>query len=228
MKKLGYFDLVNFEIENNIDPNILFSNFRHMTSYLEWGIEGNIEKMIDKFYKNEGGIYENEELTKAILNNPATENYCKKVDSYIIKKIRSNFSNVEEIEDLEPYFIYKNKDDREIYFNGLEREKGFSSPAYTYKKNWNVLRGETIALNDIWATEVYLQTLVFDKSGEIKGKYKVILWDHFGLDKPDLEKFYSLGAGFRAWFILQHIYAYKPFLTKIVFEREFSFLKNTE
>ena len=57
---------------------------------------------------------------------------------------------------------------------------------------------------------------------EIKGKYQVILWDHFGLDKPDLERFYSYGAGFRAWFILQHRYGYRPFLTKIVFEKEFT------
>jgi len=26
-------------------------------------------------------------------------------------------------------------------------------------KNWNVLRGETIALNDIWATEVIIKEL---------------------------------------------------------------------
>lgn len=54
------------------------------------------------------------------------------------------------------------------------------------------------------------------------GKYEVTLWDHFGLDKPDLEKFYSYGAGFRAWFVLQHLWGYKPFLTKITFEKEFS------
>jgi hypothetical protein len=197
MKELGFFNLVNHEIENKVPESSLWKNFRDMTLFLEWGIEGNIDKMIDKFYKNEGGIYENEELTKAILNNPATESYCKKVDSYIIKKIKSNFSNIEGLEDLKPYFIYKNENNNDIYFNGKERErvKDFGSPAYTYKKDWNVLRGETIALNDIWATEVYLQTLVFEKGGGIKGKYKVILWDHFGLDKPDLEKFYSLGAG---------------------------------
>ncbi|WBX78520.1 DUF3289 family protein [Tenacibaculum ovolyticum] len=52
-------------------------------------------------------------------------------------------------------------------------------------------------------------------------KYEVILWDNFGLDKPDMQKFFSYGAGFRAWFVLQHLYGYKPFVTKMAFNKEF-------
>ncbi|WBX77469.1 DUF3289 family protein [Tenacibaculum ovolyticum] len=52
-------------------------------------------------------------------------------------------------------------------------------------------------------------------------KYEVILWDNFGLDKPDMTKFFSYGAGFRAWFVLQHLYGYKPFVTKMAFNKEF-------
>ena len=47
--------------------------------------------------------------------------------------------------------------------------------------------------------------------------------DHFGLDSLDMEKFYSYGSGFRAWFVLQHLFGYKPFLTKIQFEKQFKF-----
>lgn len=36
-----------------------------------------------------------------------------------------------------------------------------------------------------------------------------------------MEKFFSNLAGFRAWFILQHLHGYKPFLTKITFECTF-------
>ena len=52
-------------------------------------------------------------------------------------------------------------------------------------------------------------------------KYQVTLWDHFGLDKPDMEKFYYGINGFRAWFLLQHIKGYKPFITKMTFTQEF-------
>ena len=86
----------------------------------------------------------------------------------------------------------------------------------------NVLRGETIALNDIWATEVILKELKTE-GDSCTVHYKVILWDHFGLDLPDLEKFYSYGSGFRAWFVLQHLFGYKPFLTKIQFDKQFKF-----
>ena len=101
-------------------------------------------------------------------------------------------------------------------------KKNFRSPAYTWKKNWNVLRGETIALNDIWGTEVIIKELKTENDN-CTVSYQVTLWDHFGLDLPDLEKFYSYGAGFRAWFLLQHLYNYKPFLTKIQFEKHFTF-----
>ncbi len=204
---------------DNIDnENMLWLDFKDMTTYLSRGVlEDNILMMIEKMKENQGGIYENSDLTQAIINNPATDNYCKKVEEYIIDKVRSKSDKLEEIEDKEPYFFIK----KSLYNLTKKRNKNFRSPAYTWKENWNVTNGETIALNDIWATEVFLKELNFVED-EIKGKYQVILWDHFGLDKPDLERFYSYGAGFRAWFILQHRYGYRPFLTKIVFEKEFT------
>jgi len=52
------------------------------------------------------------------------------------------------------------------------------------------------------------------------------LYDHFGLDEPDVDnsKSYDYLAGFRAWFMLQHLkrFAYKPFLTVIELEYDFS------
>ena len=90
------------------------------------------------------------------------------------------------------------------------------------KKLKYIFLGKIIALNDIWTTEVILKEL---KTGgdTCMVSYQVTLWDHFGLDKPDMEKFYSYGSGFRAWFVLQHLFGYKPFLTKIQFEKQFKF-----
>jgi len=85
--------------------------------------------------------------------------------------------------------------------------------------------GQRIALNDIWATDVML-TACEIKGEEYTIKYDVTLWDHFGLDKPDLEKWFNIigraRAIFAAWFTLQHLRGYKPFITKIQFTREFA------
>ncbi len=57
-------------------------------------------------------------------------------------------------------------------------------------------------------------------------KYEVTLWDHFGLDYPDMEKMFnafpSAKEVFICWFVLQHLRGYKPFITKITFTREFT------
>ena len=92
--------------------------------------------------------------------------------------------------------------------------------------------GETIALNDIWATEIILKELNFKDKNSYSAKYQVILWDHFGLNLTDMEKVFniipSVGETFVCWFILQHLRGYKPFITKIAFEKEFSGTLNIE
>ena len=75
-------------------------------------------------------------------------------------------------------------------------------------------------MNDIWATEVILKELK-NKGETYTAKYQVTLWDNFGLDIPDMQKFFYYGKGFRAWFALQHLHGYKPFVTKITFEKTF-------
>jgi uncharacterized protein (TIGR03034 family) len=88
--------------------------------------------------------------------------------------------------------------------------------------------GMTIATNDIWAWEVNLTD--YELSGvDYKGTYKISLYDHFGLDRPDVDDknlhgfLFGKLAGFRAWFILQHLkrFAYKPFITVMDIENKF-------
>lgn len=71
-----------------------------------------------------------------------------------------------------------------------------------------------------------MKNLHFTDDKNYTAKYQVILWDHFGLDIPDMEKLFniipSVGETFVCWFILQHLRGYKPFITKITFEKEFN------
>jgi hypothetical protein len=83
----------------------------------------------------------------------------------------------------------------------------------------------TIATNDIWAWSVDITEYDFDGIN-YKGKYTITLYDHFGLDEPDVNysKRYGNLSGFRAWFILQHLkrFAYKPFITVIKLTKPFA------
>lgn len=49
----------------------------------------------------------------------------------------------------------------------------------------NATQGYTIALNDIWSTEVVIKDYELN-GNSYKGSYRVTLWDHFGLDAPIL------------------------------------------
>ncbi|GAA3767784.1 DUF3289 family protein [Flavobacterium ginsengiterrae] len=218
--KLGY--LMEF---SNLTNFRLWFNFRTLKALLAWGnLSSILEEMIDKFQRSEGGVYENPILTKSIKENQNTIQYCTKIEDYLAEQLKTNFNKLEEVEDLEPYFADSNQDMRNTKGNRKDSGKEFSRPAYSYWDSenlaGNLFSGRTLALNDIWATEVILKELEFEGEN-YKGKYEVTLWDHFGLDKPDLEKFYYNINGFRAWFLLQHLQGYKPFLSKMTFIKDF-------
>ena len=209
----------------------LFWNFENTAElyFAQGELQQNLERMIAKFKRNEGGIYEDEVLTNAIIKNPATVEYCKKIEGYIVKQLKKSFFKLEDVEDKEPYFEKEiNGEKTFINKRNIDRKdigkNNFSKPAYIWKKDWNVLRGETIALNDIWATEIILKELTFTDNESYIAKYQITLWDHFGLNLTDMEKIFniipSVGDIFVCWFILQHLRGYKPFITKITFERE--------
>ena len=55
--------------------------------------------------------------------------------------------------------------------------------------------------------------------------YQVTLWDHFGLDMTDITATPNsvplAKETFAAWFTLQHMRGYKPFITKATFKESF-------
>ena len=52
------------------------------------------------------------------------------------------------------------------------------------------------------------------KGHSFKAKLSITVYDHFGLDRNDVVKF-GLLAGFRAWYLLQQVRGYRPFVTKL-------------
>ena len=209
-------DDMNFDLET-VSADQLFKDFKTMATGLfstdNWpssektDMQNNILRMIDKFKSNTGGTY----------SDPALNNWAKGHGKFMeferelqrklhvaLKKYRGNARK------LNPNTVGNMHS--KIKFN-------------TWKDTFG---GMTIATNDIWAWEVNL--IDYELSGvDYKGTYKISLYDHFGLDQPDVDDnnshgfFFGKLAGFRAWFILQHLnrFAYKPFITVIDIENKF-------
>lgn len=158
-------------------------------------LEDNIKRMIDKFEDNTGGAYSNGDLTEAVRNHESTKRFVEQIRKGLaaaLKKHKGHINN-----------LTKNVDVR------LIGRPVFNSTSDT-------LSGLTIAINDTWAYKVSVTN--YELSGKnYKGIFNVALYDHFGLDQPDVEKKYKYLAGFRTWFILQHLkrFSYKPFITEI-------------
>ncbi|OXA83241.1 DUF3289 family protein, partial [Flavobacterium hibernum] len=218
---------------DNISDELLFFTFKNTAElYFARGeMQDNLDQLIAKFKRSEGGIFESPIMTKHALARSETDEYCQKVEDYIAEQLKNNLSKLEEVEDVEPYFAKKIGVEN-LFFNSKgersKRNKIFSKPTYSYgalhEAPIKATDGLTIALNDIWAAEVLLKELLFE-GNNYTAKYEVILWDHFGLDLPDMEKIFniipSVNETFISWFVLQHLRGYKPFLTKIKFQKEF-------
>ncbi|WPV64794.1 DUF3289 family protein [Chitinophaga sp. LS1] len=191
----------------------LFLDFRIMVETMARGdLNDNIKAMINKFQKNEGGVYENAKLTAAAQANPSTQRFCTGIEDEMAERIKKAGGELITMEDKKVYAGTE---------SGYKTSHPYGHPSYPYSRDYNLVKGLTIAVNDVWSYKVTL--LSFKQTGDTyKARYEVQLWDHFGLDLPDMEKFYSWGAGFRAWFLLQHLRGYKPFLTKMQFTKEFS------
>jgi hypothetical protein len=107
----------------------------------------------------------------------------------------------------------------------IDKAKAFTiSPQPIFHDKSDIVNGLTIIINDTWAYDVDLIDYHLVDAKKFKGKIKITVYDHFGLDEPDLDanlfKPYGMVDGFRAWFILQHLRGYIPFWTVIETESE--------
>lgn len=284
------------ELTGNAE-RVLLKRFRLLVNiFFDYGeLSGNIGKMIDKFGRSEGGIYESQQLSDNLANNPSTERFCKNINKYIKRILKESKGDIAAIIDNHVYFDDREEGEdakdtkarkvadkefgqvafswtfttegmkeiskgieevsKEVVDDALTKEQSVPEIAKEIAKGIkegirkavnneeipekvkedvkralegvkNVLGGRTIATNDVWAREVHLQSFCWTGEYEYKGTYEITFWDHFGLDKPDLEKFFNIvpliWEVFACWFLLQHCYAKRPFITKISFVKEFS------
>ncbi len=168
--------------------------------------------MVEQFKQSHGNEYSNSILTKHVKAHPSTQRFCLSIEDEIADRLNKSKGDISNIEDAIIHFT-----DNEI---GKFGKRGWGHPQFSALKD-TFYGGLTICMNDTWSYEIKLIKYKKVDDGNYEATYKVALYDHFGLDMPDIEKKYYYLPGFRYWFILQHIRGFKPFITKVEFEKTF-------
>ncbi|WP_066389280.1 DUF3289 family protein [Neobacillus mesonae] len=189
-------------------PSILFYEFEDMsTSLFAMGdMEDVILDMINHFRDGTGTEYRNQTLTKEAKEHETTKAYVEFVKKALVDELKKNGGNLAALK-----FDQSTKSTNEFY-NYIQRNASY--PTFS---TWNDrIGGLTITVNDTWGNTVSVKDFSVENN-RFKGVMRVRLYDHFGLDQPDVEKVYKNLAGFRSWFVLQHFDEYngkyKPFVT---------------
>jgi uncharacterized protein (TIGR03034 family) len=201
------FDLHDPELS---DPRYHFMNLRAMAGnmFSVGEMKMVVLAMIAKFEKSEGGEFRHPLLTQNVKADPRTQRFVTTLLSGVNAHIKSTGGK------LNP----------ESLVNWMSEYPSLRPP--TFGGLWNNFTGLTMAINDVWGARAELTE--FNQFGShYKGRVKFTLYDHFGLDTPDVGpdpdtgiiKKYGLLAGFRSWFLLQHYdrFAYKPFVSVMEF-----------
>lgn len=213
--------MFNFQLLESYFPGILFEEFEMMSTDLfsTGEMEDVILDMIDHFEEGTGTDYSNQTLTKKASEHETTKAYVDFVKNALVDELKKNGGNLGALR-----FDKSTKATNSFYQNIQD------NASYPTFSSWgDRIGGLTITVNDTWGNTISVKDFSVENN-HFKGVMHVRLYDHFGLDQPDVEKMYVNLAGFRSWFVLQHYEdydgEYKPFVSimemDIPFEGELS------
>jgi len=192
LKKIDGLRERQIEACEKLDDTTLFNSFINLIKLTSMGEMQTVAlDMVEHFRSGDGKNYENDTLTKNVKNHTSTKKYVKNVKEIIRKYILGKEGNIENI-----------KIDTAGEFEKLSRPKFNFDP-------FDLLGGLKITVHDTWGLYIELRDFVYcKKSNQFKGKLNFVIYDHFGLDEMDVNKFGGLlgelTSGFGAWFCLQY------------------------
>ncbi|MBE6762002.1 MAG: DUF3289 family protein [Ruminococcaceae bacterium] len=171
--------------------------------------------MIEHFMGGTATDYSNETLTEKALEHNSTQTYISSVKDCINHLLNQYNGDIMALE----YFAATRESNPLVQ---LMQSEGIYQPVYNTAND--KITGLTICVDGLWGNQIEVKS--YNKTGNAySGVLSFTLYDHFGLDAADVEK-YGLLAGFRSWYILQHNKeyngAYKPFVTVMNFDVPFS------
>ena len=203
-RDIGFLFDADFRIPGGLGSQTddqLFSAFRTMAVdiFSSGELVANTNAMIDKLKRNEGGEYTNAVLTRKAREHDSTKRFLANLRGKLSASLGKLDGDAGKV----------------------TRVPRIPSPVYGTLKD-KFMGGLTIAVNDTWAYEVVLVDYEMTGPHAYRARVTVRIYDHFGLDKADLEdKAINALAGFRAWLLLQRVRGYKPFVTRIEFDEQF-------
>ncbi|MEM7036069.1 MAG: DUF3289 family protein [Bacteroidota bacterium] len=197
-----------FRLTNMSSDGMLWADMRVMcgTLFSSGDLYTNIMAMIAHFQGSSGDTYRNDILNRAVRRHASTNRFLAHIEQVFQQEMTAHGGDALDVIQ------------EKLNLIGNPR---FSTSADTWRG------GLTIAVNDVWAYDVQLQD--YNQTGNsYEVDINLRLYDHFGLDKPDIEKKYKWLAGFRAWYVLQHNRGYRPFQVEMDVPHTFRGTINTE
>lgn len=187
-----------------LPARLLWANMRDMVTTLS---AGELEKvalaMVARFEENNGAEFIHPILTKKIRAHQSTNQFINRITNGIREMVIESNGDASVLMD------------ETVYHNS----RRYGRPVFGGHVTDTVLGGLKICWNDTWSYEVHIMNF-YTVNGSYFIKYKISLFDHFGLDIEDLSEDSLVYAqpGFRAWFALQHIHNFRPFIATAIIE----------
>ncbi|MBO5097052.1 MAG: DUF3289 family protein [Agathobacter sp.] len=216
MEELRQLDWVNWSDFVGYTPALHRANWENMcTSLFSMGkLEGVVKEMINHFMDGTGADYRNNDLTEAVVEHASTVAYTDSVKERLAGVLNNNGGNIYQLK-----YDKENRDSNPLILAFREEPKVYE-PVY----NDNIFSGLTICIDSLWGNKIEVVKYM-NAGNRYTCTLHFTLYDHFGLNQPDVEK-YGYLVGFRSWYVLQHYSeykgAYRPFLTIIEFDVTFS------
>ncbi len=177
------------------------------------GMRTVVNNMVDNFIAGTGSDFSDPILTAAVQNHSSTITFVNNTIRVLSSSINDHEGDIASLA-LNTSFI-----------NNIDN---VSEPAYNTSSDYS--NGLKIALNGIWGYDMDVVEYEFD-GVNYSGTIRYTIFDHFGLDEGDItdssitSEFLGYTAQFGSWFVLQRYVncnsQYKPFVTYIVFEKNF-------
>lgn len=171
--------------------------------------------MIDHFMNGSGAEYSNELLTNAVIEHSSTIEYTEAIEEHFNTLMTTYSGDVVQLE-----YVSENRDNNPL----VQSLKAAEVWQPVYNLTSDKMNGLTICIDSLWGNKIEVSAFTVSENSYTCTLHYT-LYDHFGLNQPDIEK-YGYLLGFRSWYILQHNSeyngAYQPFLTLIEFDITFS------
>ncbi len=215
---LKYGDITNKEairinvlnrLQINASDELLFNELSMLTSvFTLLGGKENVQNLINNFRESKGTTFSSKYMNDALAAHPTLKQFIYEksgVLENLNEQLRIANGNINNIKML-----------RKI-INSTSPKFSWRSGAIKNIIN-DVFSGMTIAVDGISAYLIYIDDYKLISANTYDAVLRIEIYDNFGLNPADIQCGFGVIAGFRAWFILQHVRGYKPFLTKMTYK----------